>query len=331
MLDNFFLANLSGASSSLEVASRGTSALFEMKTCQRWLICGMCENFASFKISLLENGMSLHQEIEFHQGPAAYQYLLEVVCGLKSRLIGEHEIVKQFKDAYRQYLESTKVGNSNEKQILSPIIEKILQDSKKLRTHFLTEIGQQSYASIAHKELRKEKISPMLIIGAGKLADELVAYFIKKRPVFITARNISQIDQLKMKYPSLKSVAWGDKSTWLPFNHILNTVGASNFTILDDHFFDRWNPLATLIDFGAPSSVVTNRKPPHFYSLQDIFSLGALSEEQKLSKVAQAQAEIVRLVQVRSAYFAAVLQKESHQEVALNSEHSVIKPSYVSY
>ena len=331
MLKSFFLVNAPCHPRMTEVQENKRNVrlpLFEMGTCQRWLACGMCENVEAFKSHLQERGIHVEDDSSYEilQGNHAYRFLLEVVCGLKSKLIGENEIVKQFKDSYRDYL----IGNNTSHSInLTPILEKILQDSKKLRTHFLTEVGQHSYASIAHKLLSKEKKLPLLILGSGKLAEELISYFIKKRLVYISARNKSEVEKLTNKYAPLQTIDWDNQTQWLRFKDILNTIGVLNFSLLDDRFFDLWErtqPDVRLIDFSNPSSISTRRHSPSYYSLQDIFAQGALSAEQKLSKVSSAKIEIEKLVSQRAAYFS-----HENKEETLNSLKSMIKTSYANY
>ena len=73
---------------------------FYMQTCQRTLI-----------LSYEDNPLSTYQTDDIFndlislEGEDAYSYLLEVICGLKSKLIGENEIVGQFKTSYKQYIQ----------------------------------------------------------------------------------------------------------------------------------------------------------------------------------------------------------------------------------
>ncbi len=319
-------SNLEGLQEDLHgLAGAADKKIFSLKTCQRWLLAGVCENIDEFSQEIQKITGYKIENFTLYSGQEAYHFLLEIVCGIHSRLIGENEIVKQFKDAYRVYLQSHQGKNTALPIIL--FLEKILQDTKKIRSQILSEVGQHSYASIAHKLLQKESVLPVLILGSGKLADELIAYFIKKRPVFISARNDLQRETLATKY-SCEMIDWNDKKNWIKFPHILNTIGVENFTLLDDEsFFQAWtnqhNGYLRFIDFGKPVSVQTNLKQPIFYGLQDIFEEGAISHELKMNKIECARKEIYLLSEKRREYFT--------QEVSFPSHESMIKPSYATH
>ena len=67
---------------------------------------------------------------------------MEVICGLKSRLLGETEIVSQFKDAFDKFLNQ---------EIRDPIVtltlQKLFKDAKEIRHHHLSDV-----ANIAMRE-----------------------------------------------------------------------------------------------------------------------------------------------------------------------------------
>ncbi len=70
---------------------------FVMKTCQRTLVL----SFGECNVSKPQNTEVSH---EIYHGTEAYTYLLEIICGLKSKLVGENEIVGQFKTSYKEYV-----------------------------------------------------------------------------------------------------------------------------------------------------------------------------------------------------------------------------------
>ena len=330
MLNSLYLANLPSEYQSSNLEGTPDKKIFSLKTCQRWLLAGVCantENIVEFTNAIEKITGHQAEKFTFYSGKEAYQFLLEIVCGLHSRLIGENEIVKQFKDAYRFFLQEYQ--GKNDALSLLPVLEKILQDTKKVRSQILKDVGQHSYASIAHKLLQKEGLLPVLILGSGKLADELLSYFTKKRPVFISARNDLQREALARKY-SCKIVEWNDKKNWMQFPHILNTIGVENFTFLDDEsFFQTWthqhHGYFRFIDFGKPISVQTKLQKPIFYGLQDIFDEGAISHERKMNKIESARKEILQLSEMRRDYFS--------QQDTLNatSHESMIKPHYATH
>jgi glutamyl-tRNA reductase len=141
MLTNLILFNFnSGFEPTLEVAS----SAFILKTCQRTILV----SYEEIKIINLNDCDSY----EVKKGKASYLFLLEVICGLKSKLLGENEIVSQFKSAYKEFI---KTENLNTQLLL--IIEKLFKDTKEIRTKYLIGLGQKTYASITRRKIVNDK------------------------------------------------------------------------------------------------------------------------------------------------------------------------------
>ena len=131
-----------------------SSTSFILKTCQRTLIIEpRVENI----------GVSINErmpELSF-AGTKGYQFLLEVICGLRSRLLGENEIVGQFKEAYEGYLEKEK-RNSD----ILLLLQKLFKDIKTLElSTFLKSLD------IATQELQKlisnrSTMNKLLVVGS---------------------------------------------------------------------------------------------------------------------------------------------------------------------
>jgi len=93
----------------------------------------------------------------------AYALLLEVVCGLRSPLIGETEVQAQFK----QFLASTAAGDRS----LSRLGQRILGDAKRIRHKHLQGFGAHSYGRLTAPHLVGQRLA---VIGTGALAAEVV-------------------------------------------------------------------------------------------------------------------------------------------------------------
>ncbi|MBK24903.1 MAG: hypothetical protein CME70_12965 [Halobacteriovorax sp.] len=116
-----------------------------------------------------------------HSGVHAYRFLLEIVCGLHSPLIGETEILCQFKNFIKE----------NPKTITPKISQKIIKDAKYLRTKYLKNYGSQSYGSYALKKSAPH--DRIIIFGAGSLAQEILP-IIKSScgEIIIKVRNVAK-------------------------------------------------------------------------------------------------------------------------------------------
>ncbi len=138
---------------------------------------------------------------EFYQGREAYGFLLEVICGLHSPMLGETEILGQFKDFVSE--------NKNEfSPELDYIVDHLLQEARKIRNEFLQNLGCTSYGSLLRKHLRSRD-QDIHIIGAGSLSQDILPWFAKlNRNISVYTRDIQCHQSLTKKYQniSLKSL-----------------------------------------------------------------------------------------------------------------------------
>ncbi|MEX1100237.1 MAG: hypothetical protein WEB87_07415, partial [Bacteriovoracaceae bacterium] len=251
---------------------------FIMKTCQRTLVL-------SFERDPFAN--NFNPDKTCLRGQRAYAYLLEVICGLKSQLLGENEIVGQFKSAYKEYVRQEKVDTK-----LLLIIEKLFKDAKDIRSKYLLGLCQKTYASIARKQIvGARKGERVLILGSGQLAEDLINQFKKKAQVVICARNSDKVERLKKEH-GIDSIDWIDLKQVETFSFIVNSIGFDG-TLFENEFFDAWEELHAnrlFIDLGSPSILETEYGLDHgVMHLQDIFKLGAIHESHKKLQIKQAK------------------------------------------
>ncbi len=132
------------------------------------------------------------QEHQQMQGHEAYSFLLKIICGLDSPLLGETEVLGQFKTFYKE----------NEKNFSGPlrdILKNLNRDAKKVRSEFLQNLGCTSYGSLLRKQL-KDKSVPLTLIGAGSLAQDILPWFAKSEsPVRLYTRNPQKYQDLSQQ------------------------------------------------------------------------------------------------------------------------------------
>lgn len=166
MIESLTLLNLR---ENAVLLKRSKGEVFILETCQRKLIFGHKQQPFSY-VNPEE------KDYETYKGESAYAFLLEVACGLRSKIIAENEIIIQFKDALKNYNQLTYSLSQ-----LSRIIEKIFKDTKEIKTEYLTEIGKVSYSSIARKIIATQTDHKrVLIIGSGNLAESTIKIMYKK-------------------------------------------------------------------------------------------------------------------------------------------------------
>jgi glutamyl-tRNA reductase len=284
--------------------------VFVLKTCQRTLILG----FGQTPFYHLNDQNDIR---DMYNSDEAYIFLLETICGLKSEVLAEYEVVGQFKEAYNEYAQLP-----FKKNYILTLLEKLLQDSKKIRTDHLTEIGQLSYAGIARKLIAsKAQQSDVLVVGSGNLSVDLIKLLKKKHRVFLSARNPERVDELVQQH-SLLVIPWLEYSSYQKFDSIVNTIGA-NEILFEHSFFEKWPKIKTnhqimcddssqtnardsklFIDLGSPSVIKTHLSQSEgVLRLEDIFQQSAKMNIEKMEKIRCAKESIVRLCKNRRRTF----------------------------
>lgn len=278
------------------------SNAFVLRTCQRTLV--LAYDIYPFH----------HTELPKHelvQSNDAYLFLLETICGLKSKLIGENEIVGQFKEAYKIYASSTLKDTK-----LLMILEKLFKDAKDIRTQYLIGISQKTYASLTRRHLiQKAKAKHVVVVGSGALAEDLINQFKKKAQVSICARNSVKAKELADAH-NLTVIPWESRETLKDMPFIANTVGTTEI-LFDEAFFAEWEMQSNrlFVDLGSPSTINTHLGISEgVVRLDDIFNEGAVVEVQKQAQIALAKAAMISMTMKRQALFS---EKMNKSEVAL--------------
>lgn len=264
---------------------------FILKTCQRTLVL----SYQTYPFAL--TNLPKHDLVT---GSEAYLFLLETICGLKSKLIGENEIVGQFKEAYQIYAASTLKDTK-----LLLVLEKLFKDAKDIRTQYLIGISQKTYASLTRRHfIQKEKADHIVVVGSGALAEDLINQFKKKARVSICARNAEKANELA-KTHSLNVIPWEERASLANAPFIANTVGTDSI-LFDESFFAAWSSQEQrlFVDLGSPSSIRTELTMTEgVVRLDDIFREGAVVEEQKQAQISMAKAAMVSITTKRMALF----------------------------
>lgn len=285
---------------------------FALKTCQR-LILVKREGKTSALLTANEN--QSESQFEVLTGPAAYQFILETICGLKSRLLGETEIVSQFKESFEQYLESPQRDPK-----LIKIFHKVFMDAKKIRHEHLQKIGLLSYCgltkSLLNKHYPKFALDPLktevAILGSGKLASDLLKVLNKNYNISLHARNTEALNRFSQKY-QIKAIDRVDQKDLLTQKVIINTIGTDRKLFFED-FFKQWkmnqfcrvhqHDPSLFIDLSSPSVIETSYgKLEAVYRLDDLFNLAQKMHDEKEAKLQSAMQAISNLTAKRQAHF----------------------------
>lgn len=141
------------------------------QTCRREIL--FCDEH------LYRHNIQLFDQYEIYENIEAEAFLIEVLCGLKSPLVGETEVFGQFKNWWQS------LDSHHFKQKFNGRIQHLYSVVKKIREESLCGMGSQSYGSLLRKkieEYERAHIQNTVIdfIGAGQLVQEMVPWVQKK-------------------------------------------------------------------------------------------------------------------------------------------------------
>ncbi|MCS7170845.1 MAG: glutamyl-tRNA reductase [Aquificaceae bacterium] len=180
----------------------GIKELILLSTCNRVEVYGVAQDYDSINrlvselLHLKGADARLKKSSFFLEGERAVAHVFKVASGLESMVVGETQIVNQFKEAYRIARELGCVG-----KVLNRLYEKALRTAKRVRTetgisknavsvsYVAVELAKRIFGSLAHIKV--------LLVGAGEMA-ELSAKYLKKLQahLFITNRTYERAVEL---------------------------------------------------------------------------------------------------------------------------------------
>ncbi|MEN3028605.1 MAG: glutamyl-tRNA reductase [Aquificaceae bacterium] len=180
----------------------GIRELMLLSTCNRVEVYGVAEDYEAINRLVLEllglkgADARLRKSSFFLEGERAVAHVFRVASGLESMVIGETQIVNQFKEAYRIARELGCAG-----KVVNRLYEKALRTAKRVRTE--TGISKNAVSvSYVAVELAKRIFGDLarirvLLVGAGEMA-ELSAKYLKKLQahLFITNRTYERAVEL---------------------------------------------------------------------------------------------------------------------------------------
>jgi glutamyl-tRNA reductase len=169
----------------------------DWRTClRRILFLNKAEN-ASL-ITAAESEGLLASPVEIYRGDEAYRFLLEVICGLNSPLVGETAVLGQF----REFVAHAKLPNTSWGNFLRQLISNLLVDAKRIRHEHLQGLGSQSYGSMVRQHVKG--LPSVALLGGGQLAREILPWLIGKTKVRTFYRNEARAKDLLNEYPEIQ-------------------------------------------------------------------------------------------------------------------------------
>lgn len=226
---------------------------FVLESCLRWIVVSR---------QLPE---SVPNSTQVFQGIDAYRFLLEIACGLHSKMQGESEIFGQIKQAWKVYHAEQPLASRE----LHTFMQRLFADTKRIRTEHLHGIGGQSYAGAVHKLLGLRKDHSLLILGAGQFGS-MFAEKLKNKVSHLTVMNRSA-------NPLVAQAGWDALEDNIAHHtHVLVCLPAGKDAELDARIQTAWahKKHGKLLHLAQMTYCGTAwEQLPHFLTLADVMAL----------------------------------------------------------
>jgi len=224
---------------------------------------------------------------EIYRGKDSYRFLLEVVCGLRSPLIAETEVLGQFRD----FCAKTKFPPTSWGWFLRHLTADLMVDAKAVRRRHLEGLGSQSYGGLVRQHLKG--IPSVALIGAGHLASEIVPWLIGKSHLTLFCRNPIRAQALVDKYPhihleqfTMAHAGKGNGETALVIAAPLSSREIEQWIELQERCFVK------SLDLRADATTDAIRVSFPVLALSEFFAAAKDDRSRVASQVEAAQAEI---------------------------------------
>lgn len=224
-------------------------------------------------------------------GNAAVQHLFKVASGLDSQLIGDLEILGQFKKAFQ---------DSKKENRLSGYLERLsntcIQSAKEIRhnTQLTSGTTSLSYASI--QLLLENNLPPeakILVIGTGKFGKSIaknIHSYLPKNPLTLTNRDLSKSKVLATEI-GCDILAFEQLFEKLDqFDVLISAIDSPGFKVGKKHFSKGANKI--LIDLSVPGffdDKIKAEKGPQLFTVEEAAQIVNNSMSERKSSIPLAE------------------------------------------
>lgn len=291
MIDQLVILNLRH-----EARARRPAVLngLEWQTCLRRIqFLNRVENSAL--IESAERHALVTGSVEVYRGRNAYEFLLEVICGLNSPLLGETAVMGQF----REFCSQARFPNTPWGWFLRQLTANVLVDAKRVRHEHLQGIGSQSYGSLVRQHAKG--MPTVAVLGAGKLAREILPWLIGKTTARLFYRNWQHAKDLLKEYPevhldqySTDDAGWEQQETGLVIAAPLKAAEVESWVRSQSSTFSK------CLDLRGEAETDPISLPIPVIKLSELFDALRTERQRLEGRVEAARAEIKQLVQRQS-------------------------------
>ena len=242
---------------------------------------------------------SLQSHIYRLEGGASARHAFRVACGLDSMVLGESQILGQFKNAVRLAADSGALGTT-----LNQLFQRSFAVAKEVRT--ATDIGAHSISMAAASVRLASRIfeniqdTHVLFVGAGEMIELCVSHFAAQSPKSITIANRSaeKADMLAAMHGG-QSIALADLPVRLQEFDVVISCTASTLPLIglgavQRALRARKNRPMFMVDLAVPRDIepeVKKLSGVYLYTIDDLTQV--IQSGQAHRQAAVAEAEII--------------------------------------
>lgn len=263
----------------------------EWRTCLRRVLF-LNQNEHSALIKAAGESAQLSADLHIHRGHAAFKFLLEVICGLNSPLVGETAVMGQF----REFVAQAKFPNTSWGNFLRQLMAGVIVDAKRVRHDHLQGLGSQSYGSLVRQHVKG--LPEVAVLGAGQLAREILPWLLGKTKARVFYRNRERAEHLLNEYPEIELNQFSDDDAGWEHEQIGVVIAAP----ISAAEAERWvsgqcSRFSICLDLRGEAETDPLTLPFPVIKLSELFA-ALLNDRQKLEgRVTSARAAIDRLAQ----------------------------------
>jgi glutamyl-tRNA reductase len=248
---------------------------------------------------------NLQSHIYRLEGGASARHAFRVACGLDSMVLGESQILGQFKNAVRLAADSGALGST-----LNQLFQRSFAVAKEVRT--VTDIGAHSISMaaasvrLASRIFENTKDTHVLFVGAGEMIELCVAHFAAQSPRSITIANRSadKADMLAAVHGG-QSIALADLPARLQDFDVVISCTASTLPLIglgavQRALRARKNKPMFMVDLAVPRDIepeVKKLSGVYLYTIDDLTQVIQSGQAHRQEAVAEAEVIIDEGVQ----------------------------------
>jgi glutamyl-tRNA reductase len=233
--------------------------------------------------------------IEVYRGREAYEFLLEVICGLNSPLICETAVMGQF----REFCSHARFPNTSWGWFLRQLTSNVLVDAKRVRHDHLQGVGSQSYGSLVRQHVKG--MPTVAVLGAGQLAREILPWLIGKTKTRLFYRNWLHAKDLLQEYPEVQLDQYStDDAGWEQKEIGLVIAAPMKASEVESWVRTQSTTFSKCLDLRGEAATDPILLPIPVIKLSELFDALRIERQRLEGRVEAARAAIKQLVQRQS-------------------------------